>query len=127
MRKHGTSNPEQILRGMHNVDFKYEPLSKNINGYYIYLSEKRQIVRVDENLNEKEREYVLFHEIGHCLMKHRGQVLFDSIQTISTRKEEYEADLLATYLFKVHNNITRENIDQFIIPERAKKLMQKFL
>lgn len=125
--KMGTSNPEELIKGMKNVNFTYELLSDELNGYYLYISEKKQIVRVHENLNYSNRQYVVSHEIGHCALKHRGTILFEYVNTISNRKEEYEADLFATYLFIRHNEITKENLNEFMIPERIKDLIYKFL
>lgn len=123
----GTSNPEELIKGMKNVNFTYELLSDELNGYYLYISEKKQIVRVHENLNYSNRQYVVSHEIGHCALNHRGTILFEYVNTISNRKEEYEADLFATYLFIRHNEITKENLHEFMIPERIKGLIYKFL
>lgn len=125
--KSGSTNPEFILKTLKNVDFNYEILSENINGYYIYVSEKYQIIRVNSILTEFQREFVTFHEIGHCVLKHRGKILLDTKYTISKLKEEHEADLFAAYGFKLHNNLTKENINYANLPKKIKTLMNEFL
>lgn len=127
IKKYDTNNPEELIKNMKNVDFAYVPLTKNINGLYLYISEKKQIVRVDTNLNPIFKQYTLFHEVGHCILKHRGEILLDCLSTTNKRKEEYEADLFATYFFKLCNGISKENIDNLIMPHRAKDLINKFL
>lgn len=127
MRKHRTKNPEEIISNMRNVDFQYETLSDTLNGYYLYCSEKKQIIRVHDNLSIYDKQYVLFHEIGHCVLKHRGVILLDCLQAVSKLKEEYEADLFATYFFILLNGINRENINDFTIPARARDLVKKFI
>lgn len=126
IKKYGTSDPEKIVKNMKNLDFAYEPLSENLNGYYLYLSEKRQIIRVNENLQDTLRQFTLFHELSHNVSKHKGKLLLNTTN-ISNIKEEYEADLCATYMFIVHNKITKENINEIKIPSRAKDLIDKFL
>ncbi|MEG0772874.1 ImmA/IrrE family metallo-endopeptidase [Clostridium sp.] len=127
IKKNKTSNPEELIRSMKNVDFAYEPLTENLHGYYFYISEKRQIVRVDEFLNYFSKQYVLFHELAHIISKHRGTILFDCLNTVSNLKEEYEADLIATYMFVRHNEITASNVDDFVLPKRASELVHKFI
>lgn len=125
--KYGTSNPEELIKSRKNIDFAYEPLTTDVNGYYIYISEKRQIVRINENLSFSEKQLALYHELGHCIMKHKGKLLLNYSTAINNRKEEYEADLFAAYFFKLHNGIISENINDFTIPMKAKELIRKFL
>ena len=127
IKKNGTSDPEEIIRSMKNIDFAYEPLSKNLNGYYLCLSEKRQIIRVNENLEGLRKQYALFHELSHYISGHRGKLLLNSITTISNIKEEYEADLSATYFLVVHNDISKDNIHNFVLPDRASVLINRFM
>jgi Zn-dependent peptidase ImmA (M78 family) len=127
IKKYGTSNPKKIIGNMKNVDFAFEPLSKNLNGYYIYVSEKKQIMRVHDDLEQHESQYNCFHELTHKILGHKGIILLNYRTTIGSLKEEYEADLGATYFFILHNGINRENINDFTIPERAKGLIYKYL
>lgn len=116
-----------MIKHMKNVDFKYEDLSNNIRGYYIYISQKRQIIRVNKSLSENARKYVLFHEIGHCILNHRGKVLLYTTNSINKIKEEHYADLFAAYCFKLYRNITNNNIDEILLPKKVKELIQIFL
>lgn len=127
IKRYGTSEPEELIKAKKNVDFAYEPLTNDVNGYYIYISEKRQIVRINENLDVLGRQLALFHELGHCIMMHKGKLLLNCSTTICNRKEEYEAELFAAYFFKLHNGIIRENINDFTIPIKNKELMMRFL
>jgi Zn-dependent peptidase ImmA (M78 family) len=126
IKKFGTSNPNEIVESLKNVDFEYEKLTKNIKGYYKYISEKKQIIRVDEDLTEWERIYVLWHELAHYFLKHR-EFSLTSMTHINKTKKEYEADLFATYSFILQMDIIKDNIDNNIIPNRAKELASNFL
>jgi Zn-dependent peptidase ImmA (M78 family) len=114
------------VKCLKNVNFEYEKLTKNIKGYYKYISQKKQIIRVDEDLTEYERIYVLWHELAHYFLKHR-EFSLTNIAYIDKSKNEYEADLFATYSFILQMDITKDNIDNNIIPNRAEELAQKFL
>lgn len=127
IKKHGTGHPEEIVKSIKNIDFAYEPLSNTLNGYYLYLSEKRQIIRVNSNLKTIEKQITLFHELSHHNLKHRGKILLNSAISINNIKEEYQADLFAIYAFIKHNNISKENINDYIVPERYRDLLHKFL
>lgn len=128
IKKAGTSNPEGIIKTrLKSVDFKYVPLCKNINGYYIYISGKKKIIRVNSALKGAEKQFVVLHETGHCILDHRGIILLDRSNSINKLKEEYDADLFAACSFKIYNNINKFNLNNFCMPEYIKSLVNKFL
>jgi len=126
IKNEGTTNPMDLIKNKKNLTFQYSQLSDNVKGYYLYISEKKQILAVNETLQGCEKQFTLFHEFGHCIMKHKGDLLLNSFSTES-RKQEYMADLFATYMFVVHNHITKDNVNDFILPKRARELIHNFL
>lgn len=126
IKKYGTSNPLTLIKGRKNITFNLISLSKNVNGLYTYISEKKQMILINKNLNGAELEFALFHEFAHYILGHRGEILLACTNT-SSRKEEYEADLFATYMFLTNNLITKDNIDDSTLPYRARQLAEKFL
>jgi Zn-dependent peptidase ImmA (M78 family) len=126
IQKQGTSDPDALLLSKKNVTFKYLPMTGNINGMYSYISSKKQILSVNDYLQGFERQYASFHELGHVECKHKGKLLLNC-PSINYIKEEYEADLFSTYMMIKHHGITKENIDEFVLPRRVSELIHKFL
>jgi Zn-dependent peptidase ImmA (M78 family) len=131
IKKSATSNPEIIMRTtLKHIDFDYAPLSKNLNGYYLYLSKNKRVIRVNSSLDEIKKQFVLFHETGHCVLEHEDQVLLDradSMDSVDKLRNEYDANLFASYFFKIHNNIDKNNLNGICLPEYIKYLISKFL
>lgn len=126
VKKHNTTNPLEIIKSNKNLTLTFMDLSSNINGLYKYSSEKVQMIIINKNIDEYSKMFTLFHELGHSKLGHRGALLLNS-PTTKDLKEEYEADLFATYFFIKHNCIKKENIDNIVMPKRAKELAHKFL
>lgn len=126
IRQQGTTDAEELIKSRKNLTFEYESLSENIKGFYTFISEKKRIMAVNEDLEGYEKQFTLYHELGHCVLNHKGEMLLNCPST-KCRKEEYEADLFAAYIFTLHNNITKDNINELLLPTRAKGLINKFL
>jgi Zn-dependent peptidase ImmA (M78 family) len=126
IKKQGTSDPSKLLASKKSVTINYLPMSDNINGLYKYISPKKQFLAVNDDLEGLVRDYACFHELGHVELKHKGKLLLNA-PGINDRKEEYEADLFATYALVKHHCITLENISEFFLPKRVNELIHKFL
>lgn len=124
IKKHKTTDPVEIINKYKNITLIYVPLSQNINGYYKYISEKKQLIVINSNLDEQHQQLALFHELGHYKLKHKGRLLLNS-PSISNIKEEYEADVFATYCFTIHNSIDKNNINNYLVSNRIKDLFMK--
>ena len=126
IKRQGTSDPNELIASKKSITFCYLPMNGNINGMYKYISSKKQILSINDYLEGLDRQYACFHELGHVEFKHKGKLLLNA-PGINERKEEYMADLFATYMVIKHNSITLENINEFILPDRVNELAHKFL
>lgn len=126
VKRQGTSDPDMLIRSRKNVTFSYFPMNETINGLYEYISAKKQILAVNDYLEGIDRQYASFHELGHVVLKHKGKLLLNC-PGINNIKEEYEADLFATYMIVKHNNITKDTLNSFVLPKRITDLVYKFL
>jgi Zn-dependent peptidase ImmA (M78 family) len=65
------------------------------------------------------RQEAAFHELGHVVCGHKGRLLLNC-PSVNDIKEEYEANLFSIYMIMKHNVITRENVDDFVLPKRVR-------
>jgi len=117
-------DPIHIVKKLKRVEFNTQPLTKNINGFYKYISPNKQMIVVNENLSSEIFNLTLFHELSHYFLKHTNALLLNSPLTAKL-KEEYEADLCATYLYLEYINKHR-CCDNIIYPKRVCELMKYF-
>lgn len=119
--------PVDIVKSLKRVEFKILPLTDSVNGFYKYISPNRQMIVINENLNEEMFIFTLFHELAHYFLGHKNTLLLNSSFT-SSQKEEFHADLYATYMYltyKKENSI--ETLDNSLFPNRVKELIHHFL
>jgi Zn-dependent peptidase ImmA (M78 family) len=126
IKSQGTTNPEELIKSRETVTFQYTSLTDNVGGLYLYLDEDNQLLTVDEALQGYEKQFTLFHELAHNILDHRGDILLSAI-SIKSRKEEHDANLFATYMFIRHNNITKENVGDFVLPKTLMLYIDRFL
>lgn len=95
-RKYGTNDPEIILQTLQIKIFELPMFG--IRGIYKRVK-RNTIVFVNSELQERERFFVLAHELGHHLL-HRGdnRVYLDRCTFYETSRYEKEADLFAVCL-----------------------------
>lgn len=95
-RKYGTNNPSEILSAL-GVKVFYIPMS-GVRGIYKRI-ERNTIVFADSDLDERDTQFVLGHELGHHLL-HRGEnrVFLDRCTYAKTSVQEHEADLFSVCL-----------------------------
>lgn len=122
--KYDNLNPIHIVKSLKRVEFQTAPLTDNINGFYKYISPNRQMIVINENLSNEDFYMTLFHELSHYFLGHKNTLLLNSSFT-SKLKEEYQADLFATYLYLhyVKKHCDAENITY---PKRFYELIKYF-
>lgn len=117
--------PIDIVNSLKRVEFKILPLTNSINGFYKYISPNRQMIVINENLSMEMFNFTLFHELSHYFLGHKATLLLNSSIT-STLKEEFQADLCATYLYLQY--IERYyTCDNMIYPNRVSELIKHFV
>lgn len=117
-------DPVHIVRSLKRVEYNTQPLTKNINGFYKYISPNKQMIVVNEYLSGDNFCVTLFHELSHYFLKHKNTLLLNSSLTTNL-KEEYEADLCATCLYLEYIKKHRPCEDT-IYPKRVSELMKYF-
>lgn len=118
--------PIDIVGNLKRVEFKTLPLTNSVNGFYKYISQNKQMIVVNENLSDEMFIFTLFHELGHYFLEHKHQLLLNSSYT-STIKEEFQADLYATYMYM--NYMEKYFIDSLNttkLPSRVSELSHYF-
>jgi Zn-dependent peptidase ImmA (M78 family) len=126
IKKEHTTDPDKLIASKKNITFEETPMTKNINGIYQHISEKQQILSINMYLQGLHRQYAIFHELGHVVCGHKGRLLLNC-PSVNDIKEEYEANLFSTYMVMKHNGITKENVDEFVLPKKVQELIHKFL
>lgn len=118
-------NPVHIVKSLKRVEYNTQPLTKNINGFYKYISPNIQMIVVNENLSDEIFNFTLFHELSHYFLGHKNTLLLNSTLTMNL-KEEYTADLCGAYLYL--NYIKKHKCcDNVVYPERVYELMKYFI
>lgn len=123
--EHEDLDPVHIVKSLKRVEYKTQPLTENINGFYKYISLNSQMIVVNNNLCGEDLHFTLFHELSHYFLKHTNTLLLNSSFTTHV-KEEYDADLLGTYLYLNYVKKHR-SYDDIIYPERVSELMKYFI
>lgn len=118
--------PIDIVKSLKRVEFKILPLTNSVNGFYKYISPNRQMIVINETLSEGIFIFSLYHELGHYFLNHRKSLLLNSSFT-SDRKEEYQADLYATYMYiNYMKNYSFDSLEESYFPKRVTELMHYF-
>lgn len=96
VRKHGTRNPFEIIRGL-NVILVFVPLV-DTKAFYQYF-QRNNIIYIDENLTYHEQVFECAHELGHMLLHKKTNAIFmDTRTSFNTDKFEKEANAFAMNL-----------------------------
>lgn len=118
--------PLDIVKNLKRVEFKVLPLTNSINGFYKYISPNRQMIVINENLSEEMFNFTLFHELAHYFLGHKNTLLLNSSFT-STLKEEFQADLYATYMYLHYiEAYTSCSLEEISLPNRVNELLHYF-
>lgn len=96
VEKYGTRSPYELASSMNIRIYKSE--LGDIRGYYIKAYRVKQIF-LNYNLDRREQEYVLSHEIGHAVMHPDSNTPFLRKNTyLSINKLELQANKFAVEL-----------------------------
>lgn len=117
--KHGV-DPSEIISSIKSIRFREGNLGK-IFGVYSFKSERNQAIAINENLNDYNKIYTMFHEISHYILKHRG--MRANLGNINVRKDERNADILATYFFMDYYGLDLKKPETFegiVLPEKIR-------
>lgn len=118
--------PIDIVMSLRRVEFKVLPLTDAVNGFYKYISPNRQMIVINENLQEDMFLFSLYHELGHYFLNHRKSLLLNSSFT-SNRKEEFQADLYATYMYINYiKKYSFDSLEKSYLPKRVTELLHYF-
>lgn len=118
--------PIDIVMSLRRVEFKVLPLTDAVNGFYKYISPNRQMIVINENLQEDMFLFSLYHELGHYFLNHRKSLLLNSSFT-SNRKEEFQADLYATYMYINYiKKYSFDSLQKSYLPKRVTELLHYF-
>ena len=118
--------PLDIVKNLKRVEFKVLPLTNSINGFYKYISPNRQMIVINENLSEEMFNFTLFHELAHYFLGHKNTLLLNSSFT-STLKEEFQADLYATYMYLHYiEAYTSCSLEEVSLPKGVNELIHYF-
>lgn len=124
---YGSARPLDIVNSLKRVEFKILPLTDSVNGFYKYISPNRQMIVINENLTEEMFNFTLFHELAHYFLGHKNTLLLNSSFT-SNLKEEFQADLYATYMYVNYiKKCSYETLDNSFLPNRVNELMHNFI
>lgn len=119
--------PIDIVNSLKRVEFKILPLTNSVNGFYKYISPNKQMIVINKNLSKEMFNFTLFHELAHYFLGHKNTLLLNSSVT-STLKEEFQADLYATYMYLNYiQNYDFDSFDNVYFPNRVEELMHYFL
>ena len=118
--------PLDIVKNLKRVEFKVLPLTNSINGFYKYISPNRQMIVINENLSEEMFNFTLFHELAHYFLGHKNTLILKSSFTY-TLKEEFQADLYATYMYLHYiEAYTSCSLEEVSLPKRVNELIHYF-
>lgn len=102
-KKFYTTNPTELCQsfGIELLKDYLQPIKdylQPIKGYYT-KSNRIKIITIDYDLDEKEKDIVISHELGHALLhKDISTTFFHKFTKFSTDKIENEANIFAMYL-----------------------------
>ena len=96
VKKYDTRNPLELIRVL-NVILIYAPLV-GVRGFYQYY-QRNNIIYIDEKLPERERKFVVAHELGHMFFHKKSNFIFmDTHTNFNCAKYEIEANKFAMEL-----------------------------
>lgn len=102
-KKFNTSNPYEILK-QKDIELVELEMPLRLKGY---TTEKNRIkiIYINSLLSDNEKEFTLTHELGHIILKHKDNILFNISKTLNvTSREENEANMFVAYLRMQHLN-----------------------
>lgn len=111
VRFYKTRNPFEMIKGM-NVILVYYPL-EGVRGFYQYF-QRNNIIYIDESLSDREKRFVLAHELGHMILHKKSNAIFMDTRThFNTSRYESEADLFAINLLISDDTVSEYKMNGF--------------
>lgn len=104
-----TNNPFEICKSM-NIKINYT----NLGSLKGFTTENFKVfsISLNSDLEEYQKEFVCWHELGHILLEHNHNQVFLSTKTfINVDKYENQADMFATHMiFKKYKKEELQNL-----------------
>lgn len=120
LRKYKTNNPFELADYL-KIKIMYEPLGKNIRGFYQGCP-KNKIIHINQDLNYFEKLVVLAHELGHAILHSKLHILFIEKNTYLIKdKYEIEANRFAAELL-IKDDIKDNYPDYYTLEQIASSL-----
>lgn len=117
IKKYKTNNPSELADCL-GIKVMYEPLGKNIRGFYQGCP-KNKVIHINEVLTYKEKLVVLAHELGHALLHSNLHILFLEKNTfLLTNKYEMEANKFAAELL-IDDDLINDSPDYYTLQQIA--------
>lgn len=115
IKKYDTNNPFVIAKNL-NIKIFDTPLGK-LSGYYKYMKRHKCIFINSDIADDKFKDIVMAHELGHAILDPRENCYFMNSETLLlTSKIEKRANTFAAELL-ISDNLVREHreytINQF--------------
>lgn len=105
-RKHQTRDPLQICREL-GIIVLFEPLG-SIRGYYS-CSHRFRVIHINQNLDERQRQFTCCHELGHAILHPKANTPFLRANTLfSIDRLEVEANRFAVCMLYPPEYLRRE-------------------
>lgn len=93
---YNTTDPFELCNSM-NININYEDLG-NLKGYTTKQYDVF-LINLNIDLDEHERKFICFHELGHIVLEHNHNSVFLSTKTfLNVNKWENEANMFATHM-----------------------------
>ena len=88
VRTYESNNPETILRSR-GVHIRHHDMTFMPDAFYVSIGIIKT-VSVKDTLNQDEKNIALAHELGHIVLRHKGQSLVDFHKITTKERDERE-------------------------------------
>lgn len=117
IKKYKTRDAFEIASDL-NYKVMIEPLGNHIKGFY-QSCPKNKIIHINQDLDEKEKDFICSHELGHAILHAKLNILFLERNTFYVKNRyEIEANNFASQLM-IPDNLIKEYPSYFSLEQIA--------